>query len=300
MDKLAALASERSARNLLRNDHSNRQLAEHGFMVVPFLEQSQVEELRKHTRKLVPADERQFKPSLVQDDPELRREVFAAIEQVSRSWRSTMFHDAKICIANFLVKEPEAPDSRVPMHVDWSFVDEREFASINVWCPLVDVDEANGCLQVVAGSQHHDVLLRPDTGAARGAHPYHDVLGLLTRDYLQGVPMPAGHAIVYHGRLLHGSGPNSSRDRRIALGFAAAPVEAPILHSFLVSPNEVETFEVSTDFFCTSRLGQRPEGVRSLGTVPYSVAQLNEDEIRCSRHLRPWQRDHAPVGHATT
>ena len=38
------------------------------------------------------------------------------------------------------------------LHQDCNVVDEKKFTSLAIWCPLIDVDEHNGCLQVLPGS----------------------------------------------------------------------------------------------------------------------------------------------------
>jgi ectoine hydroxylase-related dioxygenase (phytanoyl-CoA dioxygenase family) len=216
-----------------------------------------------------------------------RRIVHDTIALFCRAQLQDLLADYKLCIANFLLKEPGRQQSRVPMHVDWSFVDERNFPSVNVWYPLTDVTETNGFLRVVTGSEHYGVLVRPYAGKWLAAHPFHEVLPLLTQTYAQALPIPAGHAVIYHARLLHGSGPNVGLQRRVAIGCALAPSEASILHAVLLSPTEAELFEVSPDFFCSYMLDQRPQGVRSLGTVPHFVKQLAAEDVMRSPHLRP-------------
>ena len=54
-----------------------------------------------------------------------------------------------------LVKWP-GQDGAMGTHQDWTFVDERRFRSVTVWCPLVDVEQRNGALELLPGS--HRIL----------------------------------------------------------------------------------------------------------------------------------------------
>jgi hypothetical protein len=273
-------------RAVFRDDCLNRRYAEQGYLVLPLLSAPEVSQLTEAFDRLHQGELAPFHATVRHKDESHRRAVYAAIYDICDPKLSTLLDEYKVCIANFVVKLPMQQQSRVPMHVDWSFVDERRFPSVNIWCPLVDVDAGNGCLEVVPSSEHHNVLLRPYEGDMLGPHPFHDVLFLLQNEYAQKIELLAGEAIFYNGRLLHGSGPNLSDKRRVAVGCAAVPVEAAIWHSGLVSPTQAETFEVGREFFWSYQLGERPTGVRSLGISDYSVHQMNESDVLNSPHLR--------------
>ena len=173
------------------------------------------------------------------------------------------------------------------MHVDPSLTDEREFMpAVNVWCPLSDVTAANGCLQVVPGSHHHASLLRPVSTWGMVGHPFGGVLPLLNATYAQNIEMAAGEAIIFSCKLLHGSGPNMSADRRVSFQSIVIPLEAPIVHSVMVSPTEAELFEVDDSFFWSHLFGTRPSQAKSLGVVEHKLSQFSEADVLQSPYLR--------------
>src|SRR5687768_18065660 len=68
-----------------------------------------------------------------------------------------MQHCRKI-VGSFLVKE-KGESSVVSVHQDWTFVDEETGnRSFNVWCPMMETNEANGNLYVLPGSHRLPVL----------------------------------------------------------------------------------------------------------------------------------------------
>jgi hypothetical protein len=272
---------------IFRDDDLNRRFVDDGYVVVLFLDAQEVAQLRRFFDDLHPHKLPAFYPSAMREDAGYRKTVYDGIRAVSDAKIAAMFEGCKVCIASFLAKEAREKLSEFAMHVDPSFTDESAFMpAIQVWCPLSDVTAANGCLQVVPGSQHHAFPLRPVSAKGTVGHPFDAVIPLLKANYAQNIEMAAGEAIIFSTKLLHGSGPNMSADRRIAFQCMLTPQEAPILHSVMVSATEAETFEVDETFFWTHRFGTRPAGADSLGVVEYTVPQFSEADVQRSPYLR--------------
>jgi hypothetical protein len=270
---------------IFRDDDLNRRFINDGYVVVPFLAASEVAELRRIFDDLHPHELPPFYPSAMRQDAEYQKSVYDGIRAVFGPKIAAMFDGCKICIASFLVKEPREKLSELAMHVDPCFVDESQFTSFNIWSPLSDVTTTNGCLQVIPGSEHHALSLRAFVPIGAVGHPFNNVTQLLKAKYARSVEMAVGEAVIFNGRLLHGSGPNMSADRRIAAGCVIARQEAPIHYSVQVSPTEAETFEVDEAFFWSNQLGARPTGAKSLGVVEYTVPQISEADVLQSPYL---------------
>ena len=134
--------------------------------------------------------------------------------------------------------------------------------------------------------QKHAPMLRPHPGGIPGTHPLHDVLTLLRAQYMRRLEMTAGEAIIYHGGLLHASGPNATGEQRPAIGCVCVPREAELEHAIIISPTQVEVFSVSEKFFLEYVPGTRPASVTSLGIREFRVDQLTEADVLASPHLR--------------
>jgi len=95
--------------------------------------------------------------------------------------------------------------------------------AVTLWLPLVDVDEANGCLRLAPGTQRLGALpvrVRDALNARRNANETLEIDGLeaiLARHATLPVPAAAGDALVFHTFLLHRSQPNRSRATRWTL-----------------------------------------------------------------------------------
>ena len=96
-------------------------------------------------------------------------------------------------------------------HQDNSYTrHEPALGSINIWVALVDMTPANGCLQIVPGS--HGGQREARTSDDRDSHRQVDV------GPSDGVPMRmrAGDAIAFSRWTVHGSGPNTTSEPRVA------------------------------------------------------------------------------------
>ncbi len=97
------------------------------------------------------------------------------------------------------------------LHQDQYYLKVQPGTSMAAWMALDDCDEANGCMQMVAGSQNWDVLC---TVPADTTQSFTDV----TVPVPPGVKptpaiMKAGDVLFFNGQMVHGSYQNSTTDR---------------------------------------------------------------------------------------
>ncbi|MEO0567227.1 MAG: phytanoyl-CoA dioxygenase family protein [Pseudomonadota bacterium] len=126
--------------------------------------------------------------------------------------------DILIWSVEFFIKEASSK-AIVSMHQDltyWGFGAAEQL--LTAWIALSPATEASGCMKFVSGSHKNPILPHEDT---------HDENNLLSRgqeikvdvseeDQVHAVLQP-GQMSLHHGLMIHGSGPNISDDRRIAV-----------------------------------------------------------------------------------
>jgi phytanoyl-CoA hydroxylase len=127
-----------------------------------------------------------------------------------------------------LIKEPWAPPSN--FHLDnvlWSF---HHPGSISIWVALDDVEEKNGCMHFMPGSQLEVVdpaLDFPTTPAGRAVRPGEGTYFDKYPEWKSRDPVPcvmkAGSATFHNGLTLHGAGSNMTPRRRRAMTCAFMP-----------------------------------------------------------------------------
>jgi hypothetical protein len=249
--------------------------ARQGYVVTPLLDSGEVRALRAAYERLHVPGAKGFHASMHFAERGYREAVFETVARALDGPVRRRLPGHRLRIANFVVKEPSAPESLVPLHQDFSFVDETVFRTVLVWCPLVDVGADNGCLGIVPGSHRLPGAFR----ACDDPHPFKGILRPLLDGYLRKLPMRAGDAVFYDGRLLHGSRPNQTPERRVTAACVLTPPEAPLLHGHRISPTDVEQFAVDEAFFRRFTLGARPSGVARLGVVSSPLRQHTVDVL---------------------
>lgn len=107
------------------------------------------------------------------------------------------------------------------MHQDNFYLLASPATCIAAWTPIDDATEDNGCLWVVPGSHRHDIHC-PEEGSTRTWFNYGDShIKPFPRD-AKPVPVEVmrGQTLFFGGNLIHGSGPNRTKDscRRTFIG----------------------------------------------------------------------------------
>lgn len=131
---------------------------------------------------------------------------------------------------NFFIKEAASP-SFVSWHQDSTYWGLNRPDVVTAWVALTDSGAANGAMAVVPGTHLQDQLPHRDTFARDN---------LLTRGQEVAVEvdpkravrldLTAGEMSLHHVRLVHGSAPNPSPDRRIGFAIRYIPTDVRQLH----------------------------------------------------------------------
>lgn len=249
-----------------------------GFALVDVLDDEALAALRAVAEALAIAPVRGFYPSIAHPDAAHRAAVDAAIRRTVWPVLGRVIPTHRLAFANFVTKSAATPESAVPLHLDWSFVDEDRHRSLGFWCPLVDVDAANGALQVVPGSHRLPIGLR----GAGTAFPYPELERELRARWLVTVPMRAGQALVMDHRLMHASPSNRSAGARTAAAGVLVPTAAPLRYHHVpdpTRPNVLEVFEVDDAFYLRHAPGARPVDAARIGVVSAVPAPLDVEDL---------------------
>ena len=126
--------------------------------------------------------------------------------------------DILIYAAEFFIKEPRTTQI-VTMHQDltyWGLGATQ--GMVTAWIPFSPSTPASGCMNFVRGSHRNPILPHEDTFDSnnlfsRGQEVQVDVAD---KDRVA-IEIHPGQMSLHHGLTIHGSGPNTSDDRRIAL-----------------------------------------------------------------------------------
>lgn len=177
--------------------------------------------------------------------------------------------DVLLWNATFFVKEPQSP-SYISWHQDLKYWDLEDSHEVTAWVALTDVTTATGCMKFVAGSHKMDMVEHTDTFSednllSRGQEIAVDV----NEDEAVHVELKPGEMSLHHGKLFHGSSPNSTNDRRI--GLALRYISTNMSQSTNIKP--YAKLVAGEDQFGNFQLLDKPTGVLSKHDV--AIAEEN-------------------------
>jgi len=190
--------------------------------------------------------------------------------------------DYKMLYSGFITKIPGKPNA-MRLHQDPSFVDETQFEALNVWSPLVDVNEDNGALWIVPKSNR---FFRGFRGQPAREFDFNDIAAEVMDKYGLMMPMKAGEVIIYGTALFHYSQANTTDKARIACATVLVPEEAvPIYHYHNKENNTIDIYEIAGDFmikYFSEYLRTGKVDAKLLSSMPYheprkvSMAEFEE------------------------
>jgi len=264
-------------RQVFRDSQLEEQFWRDGFLTLPLLNETDLAYCRELFKRMDPKIDTQFYSSIDSPDVPYRYEVDRKLRELLDDKVAAILLDYTAIAYTFIVKRP-GKQSAILSHVDDTHVDQNKYASVNIWCPLVDTNEINGALEVLRGSHR---LPYPPRGLGL-PFPYSSYEPMF-RDKMEMVYQKAGVAILYHDMLIHRSPPNMSDSIRPAVITGTIPQEAtPIIYFQYpgLAKDKVEKFAVNRDFWISFDKRERPErGVKSLGFEDYYAITISDEEF---------------------
>ena len=269
---------------MFRDPELQQRFATDGFLVMPLLSESEVETLLELFASIRPTGEMigiytNFHDNSLAENLSVDR----VITEVFEKYVDDLFQDCYLAGGSFFVKGTDLDSQSIP-HQDWNCVDESAYTSLNIWCPLIDVDGHNGALQVIRGSHHRFDTIRsitiPSTNFSLDE----------IAPFMVELPMRAGDAVIYAHDLFHASRPNASGHVRPVAVAAVLPNGADHIHYYRAPDSTepvAEVLKVDRSFYYTDLKshysGVRPAGLESLGTVTFDpIGPTLDDLRRCS------------------
>jgi SAM-dependent methyltransferase len=247
-------------RKIFKDRELQRGFARSGYARVPMLSPTEVSRMRARLATLKPDDnfapndrsgfERRYHCSFLDTNVGYRREAHRLIREFFDPYVARYLNGYHILNSNFYVKPPGTGEFEI--HQNWPALADLNDTSVTIWCPLVEVDETNGAIQIVAGS--HKIL--PHVQGPSSPVYFKDFCGELIDKYLKVIAMSAGEALIFDDSLIHWSAKNNSDEARIAIQIVCVPSDAQPVHFFFDrdKPDVFEVIAIDEDFYLTTRL----------------------------------------------
>jgi hypothetical protein len=269
-------------------------LSKEGYVVLPLLSQEEIEAIREFYLKTKPSvSTKGFHSTHFSKDRDYKKTVHDFLKEVFQPYIQLNLPDYRIAFCNFMVKEPGTDSSGMPLHTDWTYVDENKHRSLALWCALSDTSELNGALGVIPKSH----LLPHNIRGPKIKTPFHDFNEDLIKHAGKLLEISAGTAVIYDHRLMHFSPPNLSKDTRIALNLILLPKEVSVKHyCILDDPNQIVCYDVdSDDFYLNYDAFEKPNTDSVPTLIPYHYISFTEQDLSeflprkdCISAKAPW------------
>lgn len=220
--------------SILHDTNQNSKLLSDGYIRIPnLLNIDELDFFKQLYKKWHPNDPTNFFRSFFSKDDTYKQAVEDEIIRIIVPKLADHFNNFSCSGAMFVVK-PSGPGQDIQPHQDWSFVDETKYWSLNMWLPLIDVDENNGTITFVKGS--HKFL---DTYRGSGTPEVYSHLLDIAAPYFEPVPLNAGESVFFFHNILHGSTYNKMQHARVCIGVTLTQKDAPVI--FYHKNNDEET-----------------------------------------------------------
>ena len=98
-----------------------------------------------------------FYSSTFSHDFKYRKETDLFIQEISKPYLKQVFQGHKVIHSSYIAKNNDGK-SQMNVHQDMTLLDESRFTGINIWVPLIDLNEENGALYVLPKS-HRGIVI---------------------------------------------------------------------------------------------------------------------------------------------
>jgi hypothetical protein len=244
-------------RQVFRDPGQQALFDERGYIFHDFLSAGQVEQLRGIYASTAGAGRETYDfaskltyyISVFDKSPEHRKAANDAISSLFKDLLGDVLIDYRILCCNFMVKAPGGGE--IQAHQDYTWVDESRHVAFNLWVPLQDTDDTNGCFHLIPGS-HRFIEDSYRASTVRETLVAHNQE---LKAYMVPVPVPAGRGILFDHRLFHYSPDNLSNVPRVAAQLVLIPVEAqPVMAHFRPEdPDHVRLLAIADDSYLTEK-----------------------------------------------
>lgn len=263
-------------RKIFQNQNLENKISKNGYVVLDVFSEKEIQIFTTLFNEFSEEITEDFHSSHFSDKRSYKRKVNIEINQILKQKTSEILEKYEPIFSNFMVKRASATNS-MPLHADWTYVDESSFRSISCWIPLIDTTEENGALGVIPYSH----LFKSNFRGPHIPSPFHDNNEFIIQTYGKLIPMKKGQCIFYDHRLLHFSPANNTDKIRPAINVVFTPQEASIYH-FLQTESSAETLKYTVSdlaFFTEYEHYKLPELFNDCKVIQQFIQNFSRKEM---------------------
>ncbi len=273
-------------RRVFKDNELQKQFDEKGYAKIQLFSKDEIAEFKQLHESLHPdnrfnTQEKNVKYhfSFLDTNIEYKENVFKKLSEKFQPKMDVILDNYEPLVINFVQKEPGLGE--VPVHQNWNFVDETKYTSVSIWCPLVDVAEINGTLEVIEGTHNtfRHILRSPSIPWFFTGYEKH-----LINKYCKPIEVNAGEVLIFDDSLIHYSKPNRGTYDRLVIQVIAKPKEVAAKHYYMnkkLFSYETEEMDVDKNFFLNFQyhLTDKPEGALQIQKINYKKPKITKADF---------------------
>ena len=241
-----------NVKHIFKSKNLNQSFDELGYITLPLLNSDEVSSLltlynhlyNEYITKGKKVDA-EYELSFFTLDTATKQNIFNDIWKFFEEKINDILPNYEPLIINMFNKKPG--EGEVPIHQNWTFVDEDKYTSVSIWVPLIDVSHYNGTLEVVAGT-HKNISKFRSPSIPWIFKGYEDVL---KTEYMTPLNLKIGDIAIIDDSVIHYSSTNKSAKDRPSIQLILKPKKAKSIHYLgnCTGQGKVKVHEVNKDFF---------------------------------------------------
>ena len=262
---------------IIKDNELAAEMEEKGYLVLPFLNEDEVKQFDNLYHHYHKEDPEFFYKSYFSSDVDYKKKVEELIIEIFERKLGHLFYNHQSFGGMFVAKPPKEK-GHFTAHQDWSFTDETVYPSYNMWCPLTDVDDTNGNLNVLSGSHRFVKTIR-----GFGTPDVYEHLHKDLEPNMISIPMKAGEVVIFYHGLVHGSTRNDTENARVSLGLSVIHKDAPLrFHYFDDKTSKLNVYASNPEFYLNyvDHRDEKPTTIDYLGEVDFDFKRLSLEELK--------------------
>jgi len=266
-------------KSLFKNSMLQEEVDRKGYVIIPFLHESQIHSLRRlYEESINQASVSDLYESSRHNSLERNQQINQAIHAELEHAGKDIFNACQLYGGTFMVKSHEK-STMLPAHQDWSIVEEDEYNTLFIWCPLQDVTALNGGLFVLEGSHKYFDVIRS------GTYPSNRyILPYSLHHCVKDISLRAGEAILYSDQVLHGSHSNQGQEDRVVVTGQIIEQGARLVYFQKKNEEEVDIYPADQAFYLSHinflAKGQLPPGLSKLYSRAYRHRAITNESLQ--------------------
>jgi ectoine hydroxylase-related dioxygenase (phytanoyl-CoA dioxygenase family) len=275
-------------RNIFNDPTIEKEFNRKGFVILDMFTKEEFQQLKalydeiKGVDGTVDTNKNTYELSFFEKDIERKKYKSDKVYAFLKPYIDSALDDYNPILINLFSKEKGKGE--VPIHQNWTFVDEDRYSSVSFWVPLQDVNRENGTLEVVPGS--HKTISK-----FRGPSipwVFDELNDKLVDEYMVPLNLKEGQIAILDDGIIHYSSINKTEAPRKAIQAIVKPSNAELIHCFKLkeSPaDEIKVMEVPDDYFLDFDMWSEPKIVNPPKSIAYTANKIDELTLLKQCHL---------------